>query len=84
MRYGHTILMLGIILGFVAWVGMVAARVVDVITVRERNTTLVDLRVDAGHHQLFRLSFTLINAPHRDRSGGVAVDHVYSAGSIGR
>jgi hypothetical protein len=63
MRYGPTILLIGIIVGLVAWIGMAAERVANVL--HDRNTTLVDLRVDAGHHQLFRLSFTLINAPHR-------------------
>jgi hypothetical protein len=63
MRYGPTILLIGIILGLVAWIGMAAERVANVL--QDRNTTLVDLRVDAGHHQLFRLSFTLITAPHR-------------------
>ena len=65
MRYGPTILLLGILLGVVAWAGLAAERVVDVVSVHDRNTTLVDLRLDAGHYQLFRLSFTLITAPHR-------------------
>jgi hypothetical protein len=56
--------MVGIILALVAWVGVVAHRVVDLVSVHDRNTTLVDLRVDAGHHELFRLSFTMISAPH--------------------
>jgi hypothetical protein len=64
MRYGPSILLIGIILALVAWVGVVAERVVDLVSVHDRNTTLVDLRVDAGHHELFRLSFTMISAPH--------------------
>jgi hypothetical protein len=65
MRYGPTILLLGILLGAVAWIGVVAERVVDVVSVHDRNTTLVDLRLEAGHYQMLRLSFTLITAPHR-------------------
>jgi hypothetical protein len=64
MRYGPSILLLGITLALVAWIGVVATRVVDLVSVHDRNTTLVDLRVDAGHRELFRLSFTMISAPH--------------------
>jgi hypothetical protein len=56
--------LIGIILACAAWIGVVAKRAVDVVSVHDRNTTLVDLRVDAGHHQLFRLSFTMVAAPH--------------------
>jgi hypothetical protein len=65
MRYGQTILLIGIILAFVAWMGTVAERVVDAVSVHDRTTELVDLRVDAGHYALLRLSFTLVGAPHR-------------------
>jgi hypothetical protein len=65
MRYGHTILLIGISLALVAWIGVTATRVVDFFSLHDRDTTLVDLRVEAGHHELFRLSFTMVGAPHR-------------------
>jgi hypothetical protein len=63
MRYGQTILLVGIILAFVASVGVSADHIVAAV-VGARTTTLVDLRVDAGRWELFRLSFTLAPSRH--------------------
>jgi hypothetical protein len=62
MRYGQTILLVGIILAFAASVGVSADHIVEAV-VHTSKSTMVDLRVDAGHRQLFRLSFSLVPAP---------------------
>jgi hypothetical protein len=61
MRYGQSILLVGIILAFAASVSASVARIVEAVA-DVRDTTAVDLRLHAGHFQLLRVSVTLVPA----------------------
>jgi hypothetical protein len=66
MRHIHRIVLFAMLVAATVWIDAAALRAISVSGVRDRGTTMFDLRIDAGRVQLFRISFLLLGAPgHR-------------------
>jgi hypothetical protein len=65
MRHTYKILLMGMFVALTAWLDVAALRAISLSGARDRGTTMLDLRIDAGHMELLRVSMLLMGMPHR-------------------